>query len=246
VNGPEPGICRGGRCVSRFWFEAIARAPNPELELVASTGSQKRQLRMPMPLRPGGIWLAPGALESKELRLRSATPKTHAYLSLLGEHGRRWGAIVPLTEGEQGASSGRVALPDLEPGPWLALISSDPYEPPEHTAPWPLAPQLRAVEIAPLELLVDGVPAAVAAEEQRVRRVRIPVIGLIAAAAIAILLQIAVAGRRARRELERRIAADTDTSSAQAIARTPMAWAVVVAVALALAFAAMATIAALA
>lgn len=206
VAGADTRRCEGASCLVVRAFDVVARAPSVPLD-VEVAGAVSARLHGELPLRPGGLWLDPTATPNGALRVRSATPRSVAYASLVTREGRLWGGPVPLDEKADGTSMGSVAWPegiraDLE-GATLVL-SSEPDEPAERAVAWPLTGSQR-VEPATMRRLLDGVPAAMAREEARVRAVRWPVAGAIVASAAALLATLALRIRRSRERFDRHL-----------------------------------------
>ncbi len=200
----EAPTCRNGRCSSLWTLDVTARAPTAELTFEAAAAGKTRTVTVAMPLAQGGLWLRPDARETGRIELFAASPKPFAYVSLLSRRGRIFGAIVPLAVTEDGRASGSIALPPPVPEPLTLVVASEPTERSGAVA-WPLEPLGERVVPGPLELLIDGMPDAIVAEDARQRRARLPVVVAIVATAAAVLLTLHRRQRRARVELEQRL-----------------------------------------
>ncbi|MBW2525048.1 MAG: hypothetical protein JRI23_12770 [Deltaproteobacteria bacterium] len=177
-----------------------------ELTVIATTAAGRvGRWHGPLPVAPGGLWLAPDGLARGRLQVESATPRTEAYLSLLDPSGRVWGAVLPLSPSPPGGARGGVSLPELPSRPWVAVVSSDATESEGATVAWALEPERHTLAPARMEVLVDGMPTAIAAERARVRAVRRPAYGLILAAGLYELLYLLQRNRRSGEALRRRM-----------------------------------------
>jgi len=242
---PPSRLCR------HRWRATIApRAHLVELTVAATaTGSVAGRWEGEIPVAAGRLWLDPQAAAAGQLRLQSPSPKERAYVSLLGRQGRLWGAVVPLQTDARGIASGGAKLPAIA-GPLAVVLSSEPEEPPDVTVSWPLRPTEGLVAGPELQPLADGLPQAIAAETQRVRRARIPAIALVIAAGIFELLYLWRRSRISRARLQdhlRRSAAAADSAEPAAelstiAASTPVLWLTVALGGLVLAFAALAVL----
>jgi hypothetical protein len=201
-----PYDCHGDRCAHRWRVEVSAKAPSVNVELTVRSGSEERVWRGPLDVRQGGLWLDPDAVTRGTLHLRAASPKDEVYVSLLQPSGRVWGAVVRMDADERGFANGKVSLPELPSHqPATLLASSDPGESPEFTTAWPLFPDRAMVEPRTLEPVLDGMPAAIASEQERSARVRMPAFGLVLAAGLFELLFLWRRNRLARAKLERHL-----------------------------------------
>jgi hypothetical protein len=206
VKGGEVRRCEAGSCIEVRAFDVVARAPSVPLD-VEVTGAVSVRHHGELPLRPGGFWLEPAEPDARELRVRSATPRTVAFASLVTREGRIWGGTVMLEEQPDGTASGRVRLPvdpRISNDEATLVLSSEPTEPKDRVVAWPVRSGVR-VEPTTLVPLLDGAPAALVREDARIRSVRWPVAGAIAASAAALLVTLGLRIRRARERLERHL-----------------------------------------
>ena len=144
-------------------------------------------------------------------------------------------------------------LPSLPTAPVTAVVSSDDNEQPQSSVGWPLDPAKGVVPPTRLGQLLDGMPKAIAREEDRRKRVRWPALGLVLATGIFELLLLWRRNKLSRAELEAHIAkvgGDSEDESglaaeqARSIAGSmPVVWLIVMTGALALAFVILAVVA---
>jgi hypothetical protein len=240
----SPGaVCDARGCVETFIYSLVARAPTVSLDAELRRGARRVSYHGELPLQLGGIWLDPASRRDGRVTLRSAGPHDVAYVSLLTEGGRSWGGIVPLSAEPNGFSRATFATPSFpafaDPSATL-VVSSDPTEPPGRVVAWPMGSNER-VDAVPVALLVDGIPFAVAREEQRRTAIRLPVAGVVGMSALALLAVFVRRVTSARHRLEAHLA-----SQGQSRALSDRRWGLVplVLAALAVAFAALALVAA--
>lgn len=180
-------------------------APVVQLEVVVRGASgELGRWQGQLPAQPGGIWIDPTLRETDagpELLIRAATPREEAFLSLVSPQGRFFGAIVAMQTDDRGFSSARVVLPPLPQEAITILVSGGAGEAPADTSAWPLRPRRGSVSRAYARLLVDGMPAAIAAEERRQTEARRPAYGLVLAAGLFELLYLWRRRRASRRRL---------------------------------------------
>jgi len=251
---PERLPCTLEGCGYRWRLEVTPAAPTVQLDLeVRTAGGTLSAWRGAVPVVNGRLWVDPQPTPQGELRLRAATPKEEAFVSILGSEGRLWGARVSLTDEPQGFSSGSLALPALPPGPLAITVSSDLTEPADTTIAWPLRPELGSIDPAPLRLLADGLPAAIAVEQARQARARRPAYGLVLAAGLFELFYLWRRGRETRRRLQDHLrrasktddGSELDPAAVTAVAGSaPLLWLVLLTGGLVLIFAILALVAA--
>jgi len=203
--------------------------------VVSAPGNPAAELEVSLAVVPGALF---AELRDGELVVRSPVVHERAYVAIVGEKERIAGATVPLEADANGASGvlRGLALPDGVP--LWAVVSSEPELRSASLVGWPLRPDVAAPEPPATfdvgdALLLDSVPAAVAREEERVRKVRflaalIAVVALCGAAA-------AVASRagRARDVLTAHLegaGADQDTTARVSGTGGASVWGVVAAV----------------
>ncbi|APR87169.1 hypothetical protein A7982_12518 [Minicystis rosea] len=184
-----------------------ALAHNVELTIAARAGDKRGRWEGRLPVIPGAIWLDP-ASPSGVLSLVSPSPRDRAFVSLWSEEGRLFGAVVPLVRDGYGFFRGEVRAPSPPAARLVyATVAGDALEQGSGTVAWPLRPAEGAVTAAPgLPLLLDGVPAALAREQQRAWAARRTGLMLIGAAALAEMLLLLLQSRASQRRLEAHLA----------------------------------------
>jgi len=250
VGNPRAMPCDDGSCGFSWELYVTPKAEVGELSISIKTASgNSSSWRGEIPVLLGKLWLDPEADEGT-LRIGAAIPKDEAFVSLLGENGRIWGARVPMESDERGFSRGTVELPAIDTShPLTAMLSSDDNELLETTVAWPVRADATMVERRSVMLLVDGMPAVVAAESERRSGARRPALGLIVAAALFELFFLWRRSAMARAKLTRHLedaSADEEPASRPDVEKiasnAPLLWATIAAGALALAFAALAAL----
>ncbi|MBW2459496.1 MAG: hypothetical protein JRI68_33695 [Deltaproteobacteria bacterium] len=213
LGQPERLSCDPTGCAYRWQLEVTPAAPTVQLALEVRTAQGTLGAwRGAVPVLNGRMWVDPQAATRGELRLRAAMPKEDAFVSVLGEGGRLWGARAELKADEKGFSSGSLPLPALPAGALVVTVSSDLSEPDNTTIAWPLRPALGSVEPRPMVLLADGLPRAVAAEEERRAGARRPAYGLVLAAGLFELFYLWRRGRLTRRRLQDHLRSASETA----------------------------------
>ncbi len=253
VEGPRTSSCQSAPCPTEWTAWVKAQAPAVQLTVEAKGASGSSRWHGTLAIQPGRMWIAPDALSKGRLKIGAAIPKRVAYLSLLSPKGRFWGAKVAMKPNLQGYSYGSVKLPSLPTAPVTAVVSSDDNEQPQSSVGWPLDPAKGVVPPTRLGQLLDGMPKAIAREEDRRKRVRWPALGLVLATGIFELLLLWRRNKLSRAELEAHIAkvgGDSEDESglaaeqARSIAGSmPVVWLIVMTGALALAFVILAVVA---
>lgn len=204
AGDPVRRRCSEQGCVYRWTVDVTAQALTVELSADVETATgQRGHWEGLLPVAVGGLWLDPAGIDGDRLAVRSATPRHVAYVSLLGTQGRLWGSPVALREDERGYASGEVPLPPSGSEALVAVLSSDATEPIGATVAWPLRPDAASLQSVRLEVLADGLPAAIAREKKRERGARRPAYGLILAAGFFELLYLYRRNRLDRLKLQR-------------------------------------------
>jgi hypothetical protein len=170
-----------------------------------------------LPVVPGALWLSPS---NDTLTIRSPSPRARAYVSIEGPEGRMGGLIVPLAPDAEGFASASLANEDV---PGLAgrdpserrfvVLAGDPGQRGSGTVAWPLAPDADRVTPPPLDVVLDGLPAAERREAERAAKARFAGALVIGAAALVEALLLVLRTRRAQRKLEAHLAAATAGAS---------------------------------
>ena len=155
-----------------------------------------------LPVVPGAAWIDPaGGLGP--LTVVSPAPHAFAYLSFWGEEGRVAGAALPLVKDADGFYRARVTSPLPAGAPFLYVsVAGDALEQGAGTVAWPLRPAEAAVAARPIELMLDGIPAARELETARAWGARRTGLAVIAAAALAEILLLLYRSRAAQQKLE--------------------------------------------
>ena len=192
-------------------FDVKALAHNVELSITARAGDKTARWEGTLPVVPGALWLDPAldpASPEGVVSLVSAVPRERAYLSLWSEEGRIFGAVVPLVRDGFGFFRGQVTA-KLPPSARLvyATVAGDPVEQGSGTVAWPIRPAAGAVArvgagARGLEMLLDGVPAAVEREKLRAWAARRAGLLVIGAAALAEVLLLLSQSRTSQRRLD--------------------------------------------
>jgi len=243
LHAPGSPLCSGGTCTESWAFSVTARAPAVPLDLEARVGGAVVAHHGDLPIQSGGLWLDPSWRSRGAILIRSSTPRTVAYASLVSREGRVWGGLIPLRERPNGGAEGALSIeevPSLDAGPMTLVLASDPQEPAGRAVSWPLGPG-RRVDAPPLATLLDGTSEAVAREESRMRAVRTPVVGATLVSAIAVLVTLVARARRAREALALHLAGRGVRPEG---ASSPLGLGLAVLAALAVAFAVLAVVAA--
>jgi hypothetical protein len=187
-------------------FEVTPLFHDVRLALSAIAGDRRGRWEGPLPVVPGAMTLdlAPDGA----LALASPAPRPRAYVSLLRDGRRVHGAVVALTSDAAGFARGALHPPPgaLGSPTVVAVVAGDPRERGAGTAVYPIVPDEGRASAPPLELLLDGLPAAEEREATRARGVRLRAIGVIAAAALVEVLLLARLSRGSARRLERHLA----------------------------------------
>jgi hypothetical protein len=201
----------------RATIQITPQAHSVELSLLASApGGKTGRWEQILPVVPGAIWLDPGPVgmshgdsgENAAFRptfvLVSPVPRDRAYLSVISEQGRFFGAVVPLKRDAQGFFSGSVT-PSFS---WAgvkaaqAVVAGDPFERGVGTVAWPVIALQGKAGLRRVELLHDGLPPAQAREQARAWSVRKAGLFVIAAAAVFEVLLLVLLNRSAQRRLD--------------------------------------------
>lgn len=201
-----------------------------ETERPTSRGS----LALTLPEVLGGVWLDPAGLP-ETARLVAPSPRRVTLVSLHDARGRTSGAVVPLREDPDGFFRGELPLPPCAAPPCSLVASSDALELGQSTVEWPTVPAEGQAQAEHLALALDGMPAAIALERARVKRIRVSAItGLSLSAAIEVFLLL-----RARRDSERALSEQLGAALARDAARTQRRMVAIAAALVALVFAAL-------
>jgi hypothetical protein len=216
-----------GRAV--IYTKPLAHRVELSLDGTAGEGKQGRWEGI-LPVVPGGIWIDPSrppedkdeAAPPSEIRVVSPSPRSRAYLSILSEHGRVFGAVIPLTPDSAGFFVGRVRL-DLPAGARTlqAVVAGDPSEQGSGTVAWPLVPPEGTAEIRRVELLLDGLPAAESRERARASAARRAAGLVVGTAALVEVLLLLLLSRASQRALEKHLAGASGAAEPEGNAWSP-------------------------
>jgi hypothetical protein len=157
-----------------------------------------------------GLAVVPGALRARlaggALVVESPVPRETAYVALVTERSRLWGARVLFPGGGRGETSARIPLPLLPSPPAYAVVATASDLRSASAVGWPLAARADGEPVTTFDaseaLLLDGRPLGAARESARRARVRW---ATVAFCAVAVLLELALLLRYARardRELD--------------------------------------------
>ena len=233
---PRKTVCHGGTCRYAAVVPIIARAPSVRLALDARVDVGATHWEGDLPIVPGGVWLDRAALAQGVMMLRAATPREQVYVSKYDTTGRVWGATIPMSTDERGFSEGSIELPGgIDDAILTYRFSSEPSEPPDATVGWP-GLRMETVAGVGMRLLADGVPAAIAAEQARMAKTRLPAFGLILAAGLFEVLYLLHRYRRQGEALDEHLEGYLKAKPVGIRARTPIAWVTFLSAILLLAF----------
>ena len=141
-----------------------------------------------------------------------------------------------MTTDDDGFSEGTLPLPGgVDDGIVTYRLSSEPSEPPDATIGWPGLRMERASGVS-MGVLADGLPAAIAAEQARMAKTRLPAFGLILAAGLFEVLYLLRRYRRQGEALDEHLEGHLKASPAGIRAQTPIAWVTFLSALLVLAF----------
>jgi len=241
---PHKTGCDGPICRYVAEIAVVARAPTVRLAVDATLDGATSHWEGDLPIVPGGAWLDRTALTQGMLKVRSAVPQDELFVSKYDVTGRLWGAAIPMTTDDRGFSEGELVPPGgVDDGAILYRLASDPTEIPESTIGWP-GLRMELLSGVPMRRLADGMPAAIAAEEARMERTRMPVFGLVIAAGLFEVLYLLRRYRRQGRALDEHLREELHAAPTGIRARTPVALLTFLSAILVLAFFILAAVAA--
>lgn len=224
------------RGLARLFFEATELNPTLRLEARSEDG-QSGLLDTGVPVVAGGLHasLTPGGL-----RIESAVPRTEAFFSLVSDRQRLAGGVVALSPDARGGSVGTVQLPTWQAPAWL-VVSSEVDQNSAAAIGWPLAASLQPAQTfdVPEVLLLDGLPAAFAAEQARRSRVRWLTAAFIALAFALSVVQLVLRVRAADRHISEHLREGLEQDLAARIAPRRLLPVLVALLAIALGFVAL-------
>ena len=200
---------------ARVFFDA--NDLNPSLRVEARTEDGRSGLiETPISVVAGGLQaLAIG----DELSVESAVPQSEVFFALVSDRQRLGGGVIALTPNGRGGSVGSARITHAESPTWV-FVSSEVDLNSAAAIGWPLdsGPEPAQTFDVPDKLLLDGLPAAFAHEQQRRSRVRwltALFIGLAFALSVALLV---LRVKAADRDLTRHLREDLDADLAARIA----------------------------
>lgn len=203
VRPARSGVDQRGRAA--FWVKPHAHLVELTVEVTAGEGKSGRWEGI-LPVVPGGMWLEPaqGDRALEELRIVSASPRRRAYLSVVGDEGRVFGAAFPLEPDGAGFFAGRVRLDGAASGARRreVILAGDAFEQGAGTVAWPLVPPEGTAAVRRVELLLDGMPGAEAQERARAWAARRAAVMVVGAAAMLEVLLLVLMSRASQRALE--------------------------------------------
>jgi len=167
-------------------------------------------------VQPGALWL--GA-RRPNAQVVSPVPRDRAYVSALGQGGRVFGQVVPLTRNDSGMYEGSLDI--TEParlGAEAVTVAGDIQEQGAGTVTWPLSAMGAAVRPPRVELLLDGVPFAERREQARARTARLASVAVAVVAAIFEAVLLVLHSRDSQAKLAAHLARISEGAEEQAAA----------------------------
>jgi hypothetical protein len=167
--------------------------------------------------------VVPGAMEvtrqGTALRVHSPVERDAAFIALVSEQGRWFGARVPLTAVGDGTAVGLVEPPALPSEPLWAVAKSEPSAPSANCVGWPLfdSPEPSTTLDARDVLLLDTGPGALKREHDRRRGIRRLALAVGLAGAFISVLAFAWATLRRRQELSSHLSRELDEADSAAL-----------------------------
>lgn len=170
--------------------------------LTVEAESDRRRARWysTLPVVPGALH---ARLTGNVLKLVSPVPRDAAFVSLIDERARLFGARVEFAPAEALTVRADIPLPDGLAGPLWAVVSSEPDMNSPAAVGWPLSDRVSQTLDARDVLLLDGLPQAYEKSRERPRQARLlAALFALFALALAVVL-IAARVRAADREIEK-------------------------------------------
>jgi hypothetical protein len=203
---------------ARVSFEAIDLNPTLRVEARTDDG-QSGLIDSGVPVVAGGLH---GIATPSGIRVDSAIPRTQAFFSVVTDHARLAGGVLALTPHGHGGSFAQADLHLSAPLPapaWL-VVSTDLDENSAAAIGWPLqlgAEPAQTFDV-PDVLLLDGIPAAFAREQERRSRVRWLTALFIALAFLLSVALLVLRVRAADRDIARHLKTDLESETAERVA----------------------------
>jgi hypothetical protein len=183
---------------------------------VTTPGGARAELYSSVPVVPGAIEVT---LQGAALRVHSPVEREAAFIALVSEQGRWFGARVPLSAVGDGTAVGLLEPPALPSGPLWAVAKSEPSAPSSNCVGWPLFEATEPVQTLDARelLLLDTGPAALKREHDRRRRIRRAALAVGLSGAFISVLAFAWATLRRRQELSSHLARELDDAESAAL-----------------------------
>jgi len=228
------------RGLARLFFEATELNPSLRVE-ASSEDDQGGVIDTAIPVVAGGLH----ALSAADgLHIESAVPRTEAFFSLVSDRQRLAGGVIALSPNGRGGSVGIIQRPAWQPPAWL-VVSSEVDQNSAAAIGWPLdtSPEPAQTFDVADALLLDGMPAAFAREQERRSRVRWLTAAFIALAFALSVVQLVLRVRAADRHISEHLREGLEQELAARIAPRRMLPVLVAMLAIALGFIALGLIA---
>ncbi|MET0794681.1 MAG: hypothetical protein ABW061_24395 [Polyangiaceae bacterium] len=200
---------------ARIAFEATELNPTLRVEALGEAGSSGL-IDSGVPVVPGGLF---ARVTGSELRVESAVPRSEAFFSAASDAGRVTGGRISLSPNLRGGAVGTATLPALPHPSWI-VVSSDIDQNSAAAIGWPLEAQAEPAQTfdVPDVLLLDGLPAAFAHEQERRSRVRWLSASFIALAFALSIVMLVVRVRAADRDISQHLREGLDPETAARVA----------------------------
>lgn len=203
---------------ARVGFEAIDLNPTLRVEARTDDG-EKALLDSGVPVVPGGLH---GLATPTGIRVESSTPRSQAFFSVVSDRARIAGGVLALTPDGHGGSFSEAELHLSAPLPspaWL-VVSSELDENSAAAIGWPLQVGAEPAQTfdVPDVLLLDGIPAAFAREQERRSRVRWLTASFIALAFLLSVALLVLRVRAADHDIARHLKIDLESETAERVA----------------------------
>jgi hypothetical protein len=232
AGNPAPGVAlrvsaEGGRVTAaqdlhtdargraRIAFEAIELNPTLRVE-AQGDGEERGLIDTGVPLVPGGFF---ARSTGTVLRVESAVPRSEAFYSVVSDAGRVTGGRLALSPNGHGGSLATTTLPAL-PHPSWVVVSSDVDQNSVAAIGWPIDVGSEPAQTfdVPDALLLDGLPAAFAREQERRSRVRWLSAAFIALAFALSVVLLVLRVRAADRDISQHLREGLDPETAARVA----------------------------
>lgn len=214
LDGAE-GLRTDERGRARLSLEPSELNPTVRVEAYTDQG-QGGLIDSGLPVVAGGLH---GLATGTEIRVESAVPRTEAFFSVVSEQGRVTGGVLSLRSNGRGGSIGSAPLPALPHPAWL-VVSSEVDGRARAAIGWPLdvGAEPASTFDVPEVLLLDGLPAAFAREQDRRSRVRWLCAAFIALAFLLSVVLLVVRVRAADRDITHHFSEQLDSEALRLVA----------------------------